>query len=86
MIQIFPYANIIKGILVFIVGFVFHWIGQPISIIDWKFVTKMGFQEKGLPKEFKVYEHAIAVADVSLGWIYGIACVGFILNAPWSYI
>ena len=35
--------------------------------------------------EFKVYEHAIAVADVMMGWIYGIAAVGLILNISWAY-
>jgi hypothetical protein len=38
-----------------------------------------------MPKEFKVYEHAIAVADVAVGWTYGLAGVGIILDAPWSY-
>ena len=27
----------------------------------------------------------IAAADVMIGWIYGIAAVGLILNAPWAY-
>ena len=85
MNQIFPYANLVAGILVLIVGFVFHWMAQLISIISWEFATKIGLQEKGMPKEFKVYEHAIAGADVMLGWIYGIAGVGLILDAPWSY-
>ncbi len=84
MNQIFPYANIVVGILVFVVGFIFHWLGQLISIINWEYATKIGLQEKG-PKEFKVYENAIAKADVFLGWIYGIAGVGLILDLPWSY-
>lgn len=85
MNQIFPYANIVTGILVLIVGFLMHWIGQLISIVNWEFATKIGIQEKGMPKEFKVYEHAIAVADVAIGWTYGLAGVGLILDAPWSY-
>lgn len=85
MEQIFPYANIITGILVLIVGFLAHWVGQLISTINWEFATKLGLQEKGMPKEFKVYEHGIAIADVLIGWIYGIAGVGLILNTPWSY-
>lgn len=83
--QIFPYANIVVGILIFIVGFVFHWIGQLISLIDWAFATKIGLQEKKALPEYKVYEHAIAVADVMIGWIYGIAAVGLILNIPWAF-
>ena len=68
---VFPvyYANVIVGILIFIVGFIFHWIGQLISVINWDFATKIGFQEKKLLPEYKVYEHAIAVADVMIGWI-----------------
>lgn len=85
MDQLFPYANIVTGILVFIIGFLAHWVGQLISLINWDFATKIGLQEKGMPKEFKVYEHAIAVADVAIGWIYGIAGVGLILDTWWGY-
>jgi hypothetical protein len=85
MNQIFPYANILTGILILIVGFLAHWIGQLVSVINWDFATRIGLQEKGMPKEFKVYEHAIAVADVAVGWTYGLAGVGLILNIPWSY-
>ena len=84
-VQIFPYANIVIGILIFIVGFIFHWIGQLVSVISWDFAQKIGLQEKKLIPVFKVYEHAIAVADVALGWIYGIAAIGLILNASWAY-
>ena len=83
--QIFPYANIIVGILIFIVGFLFHWIGQLISVIDWDFAKRIGLQEKKALPEYKVYEHAIAVADVMIGWIYGIAAVGLIINTSWAY-
>lgn len=83
--QIFPYANIIVGILIFIIGFIFHWIGQLISLINWDFATKIGLQEKKLLPEYKVYEYAIAIADVMIGWIYGIAAVGLILNASWAF-
>ena len=38
-----------------------------------------------MPKEYKVYEHAIAVSDSLIGWIYGLAAVGLILNVPWGY-
>jgi len=85
MEQIFPYANIIVGILILIVGFIFHWIGQLISIINWEYATKIGLQEKGQLKEFKVYENAIAKADVFIGWVYGVAGIGLILDLPWSY-
>jgi len=83
--EIFPYANIIVGILTLIVGFIFHWIGQLISVINWNYATKIGLQEKEMLPEFRVYEHAIAVADVMIGWTYGIAAVGLILNISWAY-
>ena len=80
----FPYANIIAGLLVLVVGFIFHWIGQLISILNWELATRIGLQERGMPPEYKVYEHGIAVADVSIGWIYGIAGVGLILGTQWG--
>ena len=83
--QIFPYANIIEGILIFIVGFIFHWLGQLISLVNWDFATKIGIQEKSMIPEFKVYEKGIATADVMIGWIYGITAVGLILDAQWGY-
>ena len=85
MSEIFPYANIVTGILIFIVGFIFHWLGQLTSIINWEFASKLGLQESGMPGEYKVYEHAIAVADSLVGWIYGIAAIGLFLNASWGY-
>lgn len=85
MNQIFPYDNVIVAILIFIVGFIFHWIGQSTSVINWKFATKIGLQESNMPKEYKVYEHAIAVADSFLGWLYGLAAIGLFLNLPWGY-
>jgi hypothetical protein len=85
MNQLFPYANIVAGALVLVVGFVFHWIGQLISVIDWDLATRMGLQEKGLLPEYKVYEQGMAVADVAIGWIYGIAGVGLILGTQWGF-
>ena len=83
--QLFPYANIITGILVFIIGFIIHWVAQLLSVVNWDFATKIGIQEKKLLPEYKVYEHAIAVADVMIGWIYGIAAVGLIFNVSLAY-
>jgi hypothetical protein len=85
MNSLFIYDNIIAGILVFVVGFLFHWVGQLISIINWEFATKIGLQEAKMPKEYKAYEHAIAVADSLIGWIYGLAAVGLILGTEWGY-
>ncbi len=77
--------NIIVGVLILIVGFLFHWIGQLVTVINWDFATRIGLQEEGLPPEYKVYEHAIAIADVVLGWIYGLAGLGLLLDADWGY-
>jgi hypothetical protein len=85
MNQLFPYANVVAGVLVLVVGFAFHWIGQLVSVIDWDFATRIGLQEKDAPPEFRVYEHGIAVADVAIGWIYGIAGVGLIAGASWGF-
>ena len=83
--QLFPYANILVGILILIVGFGLHFIGQLISLVNRAFAVKVGIWEKDMIHEFEVYERGIAVADVMIGWIYGIAAVGLMLNAPWAY-
>ena len=68
MDQIFPNANIVAGILVLLVGFGFHFIGQLFSLINWPLATRLGLQEAGMKPDHKSYEHAIAMADVALGW------------------
>jgi len=83
--QIFPYANIIVGVLVLIVGFGLHFIGQLASLVNRDFAVRIGIWEKDMIPEFEVYERGIAVADVMIGWIYGIAAVGLILNVEWAY-
>ena len=85
MDQLFPYANIVVGILVLIVGFLFHWLGQLISVLDWDLAIRLGLQEQAVPAEYKVYEHGIAMADVVVGWVYGIAGLGLVLDAAWGY-
>lgn len=85
MVQLFPHDNIVAGILILIIGFVFHWIGQLVSLINWEFATRIGLQEEGMPPEYKVYEHAIAKADVLIGWVYGVAGLGLILGTGWGF-
>ena len=85
MSNLFQCANIVVGFLLLIVGFGAHWFGQLISIINWELGTRLGLQEKGLLPEYIVYEHAIAVADSALGWIYGIAAVGLFFNSDLGY-
>jgi len=83
--QLFLYANIVAGLLIFIVGFCLHFIGQLISLVNQDFAVKIGIWEKDLLPEFAVYEKAIAVADVVIGWTYGIAAVGLIMDESWAY-
>ena len=85
MSGLFPYANIVAGVLILLVGFGSHWLGQLISLIDWGRATNLGLQEGGLLPEYKVYEHALAVADVVIGWVYGVAALGLFLDAGWGY-
>ena len=85
MNQLFLHANIVARVLVLLVGFTFHWIGQLVSVLNWDFATRIGLQEKGTPREYLVYERGTAVADVAIGWTYGIAGVGRILGAPWGF-
>ena len=85
MNQLFPYANIVAGVLLLLVGFTFHWIGQLVSVLNWDFAARLGLQEKDAPPEYKVYEHGIAMADVAIGWVYGVAGVGLIIGAQWGF-
>ena len=85
MNELLLFANTITAILIFIVGFVFHWFGQLTSIINWEFATRKGLQEQRLSKEYKVYEHGIAVADSLIGWIYGFAAIGLFLETTWGF-
>ncbi len=84
MMEYISNLHILVGILVFVVGFVFHWIGQLISVLNWDLATRIGLQEKKMIPEFKVYEHAIAIADVSIAWIYGIVAIALILDLSWA--
>ena len=83
--QIFPFANVVVGLLVLLLGFFLHWLGQLISLVNWDFAVKLRIAEKQTLPEYKVYELGIASADVLLGWIYGIAAVGLILDLSWAY-
>jgi hypothetical protein len=85
MIELFPYANIISGVLVLIIGFIFHFIGQLISVIDWNRAVKLGIAEKDMLREYKDYEIGLAMADVLIGWIYAFIGVGLILGTSWSF-
>jgi len=85
MIELFPYANLIAGFLIIIIGFGFHFIGQLISVIDWDRAVKIGIAEKGTLPQYKDYEKGIAMADVLIGWVYAFIGVGLIFGASWSF-
>lgn len=85
MTQAFPFDNVIVGVLVLVVGFAFHWLGQALSLLNWELAERLGLQEKGMLPEHRVYEHAIAVADVTIGWSYGLAGIGLLMGASWGY-
>jgi hypothetical protein len=57
---------------------------KHITTINWELATKIGLQEKGMPKEYRVYEQAIANADALRGRLYGVAGVGLILELAWD--
>ena len=83
--QIFPYANIAAGVLILLVGFLFHFAGQLISLVNRQLAVKIGIWEKDMIPEFEVYEKAIAAADVIIGLSYLISAIGLLLDAAWAY-
>jgi hypothetical protein len=83
--MLFPYANVVAGILLLLIGFGFHFIGQLISLVDWDTAIRLGLQEKTAPPDYYPYEHGTAVADVLIGWTYPIAAIGLIMNLEWAY-
>jgi hypothetical protein len=85
MDALFPYANVLAGVLVLIVGFLFHFLGQLISLFNWELAVRIGIAEKAILPEYRAYEEGLAVADVALGWIYGLAGLGLILGSAWSF-
>lgn len=83
--EVFPYSNILAGILILIIGFIFHFIGQLISVINWERAVKLGVAEKDMKGEYKDYEYGMGMADVIIGWIYLIIGMGLILGESWSF-
>jgi hypothetical protein len=81
----FPHANLVAGILVLIVGFVFHWLGQLISLCHWDLAVRLGLAEKDILPEYKDYELGMAAADVAMGWLYGLAGIRLLWGAPWGF-
>jgi hypothetical protein len=42
MSALFPYANFVAGVLILVVGFCFHWLGQLVSVLNWNLATRIG--------------------------------------------
>ena len=80
-----PWIRVVAGMAILVLGLDFHWLGQLVSLLDWDRATRLGLQERSLPGAYKVYEHAIAVADVGVGWVYGLAALGLFLDARWGH-
>jgi hypothetical protein len=76
---------VVAGILVLILGFGFHFGGRLISVLDRDLATRWGLQESPMPAESRAYERGIAVADVLIGWTYGLAGFGLVSDASWGY-
>ena len=79
------WLSMTTGVLVLVVGFLFHWLGQLVSVLNWDLATRLGLQEKVMLPEHKVYEHGTAVADVLVGWSYGVTGVGLLIGAGWGF-
>ena len=71
-------------LLVLVIGFGFHFVGQLISLLDWDLAMRLGLQEADAPPEFQIYERATAVADVAIGWVYGVNTLMWALEADTS--
>ncbi len=78
-------ATFVAAILVLIVGFGFHFLGQLISVINWELACRLGLQERDVPEGFYAYEYGQAVGDVLMAWIYPLAALGLLLGADWGY-
>ncbi len=84
MEPVLPYAKIIAALLILVIGFGFHWLGQAISLVNPGLAVRLGVLEDGLLPEFRVYEDAIAKADVIIGWTYPLAAIGLLMDADWG--
>ena len=85
MSTLFPYANVLAGLLLLIVGFGFHFCGQLLSIPNWPLAERLGLQEANMPSGYRAYENGTAMGDVLLGWTYGFAAFGLLFGADWGY-
>lgn len=80
-----PNAHVLIGFLVLVLGGGFHWLGQLTALLRRDVALRLGLVEPDMPPEYRVYEDALAVADAALGWLYGVAGMGLMLDARWGY-
>jgi hypothetical protein len=85
MDPLFPHAHIVVGVLVFLIGFGLHFVGLLIAVVHRPLASRLGIWDKDLVPEYEHFELGIAKADVLLGWIYGVAALGLVLDASWGY-
>jgi hypothetical protein len=85
MYEPFPFAHIIAGILILIVGFGFHFLSQLMGYLHWEPEVKHGFIIN-MPVKSKGYAHIIALSDVLIGWSYAIIGSGLYLGKSWGYV
>ena len=78
-------VDYVAGTLFLAVAFLFHWVGQTVSLINLDLAIKLGIQEDDIPPEFRAYELGIAVGDCALGWTYAFAGVGVLMKKQWGY-
>jgi len=74
----------VAGLLLLLVGFVFHWLGQSLSLLNWELAQRLGLAERGMPGEYEDYERGMAAADVVVAWFYGVVGVGLLYGADWA--
>lgn len=84
MQSLFPFAHIIGGVLILIVGFGFHFLGQLMGFLHWEPELKHSFIIN-MPIKSTGYEHLVAVSDIAIGWSYAIIGMGLYLGRPWGY-
>lgn len=85
MTGLMQFADDLAAVLILIVGFGFHFVGQTFSVLNWKAAKRLGLQETDLPAGYYPYEHGTAIADMLVGWVYGLAALGLLLGADWGY-
>ena len=84
MEELFPYSNILGGVLVLIVGFGIHWLNRVALYLHWEFMPRHGF---GIifGDSQNNYNRWITISDMTIGWLYGVIGVGLILGMDWGY-